>query len=195
MMLEKGERSALLELARVSIARGLSRDAPQALPAGEWSARLLAPRAAFITLTLRGELRGCCGTIEAQRSLVEEVWRSAWRSAFADPRFPPVAAEEVASLRIAISALTALEPIACSSEAELIECLVPGVDGLVLGCGGARATFLPAVWQSLREPREFVAQLRRKAGLRGALWPREMAAFRYRTESFDDSAGSAALAA
>lgn len=195
MRLENSERSALLELARGSIARGLSRGAPQALPQGEWSARLLAPRAAFVTLTQCGELRGCCGTIEPQRSLVEEVWRSAWRSAFADPRFPPVAAAEVDSLRVAISVLTALEPIACASETELIEALVPGVDGLVLRCGAARATFLPAVWRSLGEPREFVAQLRRKAGLHGSLWPRAMAAFRYRTETFDDSAGSAALAA
>jgi uncharacterized protein len=193
-MLENSERSGLLELARGSIARGLSRRAAEPLPEGEWSSRLLAPGAAFITLTLGGELRGCCGTIEPQRSLVEEVWRSAWLSAFADLRFPPVAAAEVASLRIAISVLTALEPIACSNEAELIESLVPGVDGLVLRCGAAPATFLPAVWQSLQEPREFVAQLRRKAGLQGSLWPREMAAFRYRTETFD-SAESAALAA
>ena len=193
-MLENGERSRLLELARGSIARGLSRGAMQVLSKGEWSSRLLAPRAAFTTLTLGGELRGCCGTIEPQRSLVEEVWRSAWLSAFADPRFPPVAAAELASLRIAISVLTALEPIACSNEAELIESLAPGVDGLVLRCGVAGATFLPAVWQSLKEPREFVAQLRRKAGLHGSLWPRELAAFRYRTETFE-SAESAALAA
>lgn len=193
-MLENIDRSRLLELARRSIARGLSLAAAEPLPQGEWSARLRAPGAAFITLTLSGELRGCCGTTEAQRSLVEEVWRSAWLSAFADPRFPPVAAAEVASLRIAVSVLTALEPIACNSEAELVESLVPGVDGLVLGCGAARATFLPAVWQSLEEPREFVAQLRRKAGLHGSLWPAGMAAFRYRTETFD-SAKSAALAA
>lgn len=193
-MLENNDRSRLLEVARRSITRGLNLPAPDTLPEGEWPSRLLAPRAAFITLTLSGELRGCCGTTEPQRTLVEEVWRSAWLSAFADPRFAPVAAAEVASLRIAISVLGALEPIACGSEAELIESLVPGVDGLVFRCGAARATFLPAVWQSLKEPREFVAQLRRKAGLQGPVWPAGMTAFRYRTETFD-SARSAALAA
>jgi uncharacterized protein len=193
-MPDRTERCRLLELARGSIAGGLYRHAPAPLPDGEWSARLLAPIAAFVTLTLSGELRGCRGTIEPQRSLAEEVWRSAWLSAFADPRFPPVAAEEVASLRIAISVLTALEPIACSNEAELVESLLPGVDGLVLRCGTARATFLPAVWKSLGEPREFVRQLRRKAGLYGSLWPAEMAAWRYRTETFE-SGESAALAA
>jgi len=193
-MLEQSERSRLLGLARDSIARGLSAPAPEPLPQGEWSPRLLAPTAAFVTLTLSGELRGCRGTTEPLRSLAEEVWHSAWLTAFADPRFPPIAAEEAASLRIAISVLTALEPIACANEAELIEFLVPGVDGLVLRCGAARATFLPAVWKSLQEPRDFVRQLRRKAGLYGSHWPREMTALRYRAETFDSGDG-AALAA
>jgi uncharacterized protein len=193
-MLDESERSKLLALARDSIAGGSHRQVPEPLPPGEWSSRLLTPTAAFVTLTLRGELRGCRGTTEPQHSLAEEVWRSAWLSAFADPRFPPVAAGELASLRIAISVLTALEPIACANEAELIESLVPGVDGLVLRCDGARATFLPAVWKSHQEPREFVRQLRRKAGLDGSEWPGGMAAFRYRTETFDSGAG-AALAA
>jgi AmmeMemoRadiSam system protein A len=193
-MLEQSERSRLLELARDSIARGLNSAAPEPLPQGEWSAGLLVPRAAFVTLTLSGELRGCCGTVEPQRALAEEVWRSAWLSAFADPRFPPMASQEVDSLRIAVSVLTALEPIACSSEAELIECLVPGVDGLVLRCGAAGATFLPAVWQSVKEPREFVRRLRRKADLHGLLWPAGMAAFRYRTETFVAGEGVALAA-
>ena len=193
-MLEQSERSRLLELARDSIARGLNSAAPEPLPEGEWSSGLLVPAAAFVTLTLSGELRGCRGTTDPQRPLAEEVWRSAWLSAFADPRFPPMVAEEVGPLRIAVSVLTALVPIACASEAELVESLLPGVDGLVLHCGAARATFLPAVWQSVNEPREFVRLLRRKAGLYGSLWPREMAAFRYRTETFDSGEG-AALAA
>ena len=193
-MLEQSDRSRLLELARDSIARGLNSAAPEPLPEGEWPSGLLVPTAAFVTLTLSGELRGCRGTTEPQHSLAEEVWRSAWLSAFADPRFLPMAVEEVGSLRIAVSVLTALEPIACTSEAELVASLVPGVDGLVLRCGAARATFLPAVWQSVNEPREFVRQLRRKAGLYGSSWPAGMAAFRYRTETFASGAG-AALAA
>lgn len=193
-MLEQNERCRLLELARESIARGLHRPQPEPLPKGEWPSRLLAPTAAFVTLQLRGELRGCRGTTEPRRPLAGEVWRSAWLSAFADPRFVPVAAEEVASLAVAISVLTALEPIECADEAGLIESLVPGVDGLVLRCGTSQATFLPAVWQSLTEPREFVRQLRRKAGLYGSQWPAGMAAFRYRAETFGSGAG-AALAA
>jgi len=193
-MLETSERARLLELARRSIAHGSAGRYPEPLPQDAWPPALLERRATFATLTLEGELRGCCGTIEPQRALVEDVWQHAWASAYADPRFLPVSAAEVGSLEIAISVLTPLEPIAARSEAELIAALEPGVDGLVLHCDTARATFLPAVWESLPDPGEFVAHLKAKAGWSAASWPRAMQAFRYRTETFRSN-GSAALAA
>lgn len=187
-MLEGSERAQLLQVARCSIARGLGRTSPGLMPDAAWPSRLLEPRATFTTLTLGGELRGCCGTIEPQRPLVDDVWHNAWVSAFADPRFWPVAARELAALEISISVLTPLEPIAASSEAELIASLQPGVDGLVISCGDARATFLPEVWQSLPEPGEFVAHLKRKAGLSaGSGLSSRTKAFRYRTVSFGSS--------
>jgi len=193
-MLELSDRARLLELARGSIARGSGGRQPGPTPEDAWSPALLEQRATFTTLTLEGELRGCCGTIEPQRALVEDVWHNAWASAYADPRFWPVSTTELGLLEIAISVLTPLEPIAAGDEAELIAALEPGVDGLVLRCGAARATFLPAVWESLPDPREFVAHLRRKAGWSADSWPRAMTAFRYRTETFR-TGRDAALAA
>lgn len=193
-MLKESDRSRLLELAHRSIARGVGRDRPEPLPQEAWSPALLEPRATFTTLTRRGELRGCCGTIEPHRPLVHDVWHNAWVSAYSDLRFWPVSAVEISSLGISISVLTPLEPIVARSDAELIACLEPGVDGLVLRCGAARATFLPAVWQSLQEPREFVRQLKGKAGWPAFFWPPEMTAFRYRTETFS-CGDSATLAA
>jgi hypothetical protein len=193
-MLENSERSGLLKLAHRSITRGFGRRDPEPTPEDAWSPALLEPRASFTTLTLEGELRGCCGTIEPQRPLAHDVWHNAWVSAYADPRFRPVSTTELGSLEIAISVLTPLEPIAARSEAELIASLEPGIDGLVLRCGTARAAFLPAVWESLPDAREFVAQLKGKAGWSNSFWPPEMTAFRYGTETFR-SGHSAALAA
>ncbi len=184
----------LLELARCSVACGLSRRLPQPPPTEDSSAVLLEPRATFATLALAGELRGCCGTIEPQRPLVHDVWYNAWQSAYADPRFPPVSAAELSALEFTISVLTPLERISARSEAELIVALQPGVDGLVLGHGHARATFLPAVWRLLPEPQEFLAQLRRKAGFSVSLPWSKIVALRYRTETFS-SADTVALAA
>jgi len=194
-MLETTDRVRLLELARCSVAAGIGRQLPARPPQhAAASASLLEPCATFTTLKLEGELRGCCGTIEPRRPLIHDVWYNAWASAYLDPRFPPVSAAELAALSYTISVLSPLEHVPARSEAELIAALKPGVDGLVLACGSARATFLPAVWESLPEPREFLAHLWRKAGLpAGRSWS-DVTALRYRTDTFSSAAG-AALAA
>jgi len=188
-MFEATERAQLLELARCSIARGIGRHAPVSVPGRAWPPRLLEPRATFTTLTLGGQLRGCCGSIEPRRPLIDDVWHNAWTSAYADPRFEPLTAWELHALEITVSVLSPLEPIAAGSDAELIASLRPGVDGLLICCGNACATFLPAVWRELPEPSDFLAQLKLKAGLSSARFSPRMRAFRYRTESFHSNDG------
>jgi AMMECR1 domain-containing protein len=72
------------------------------------------------------------------------------------------------------------------SEADLIEQLRPGVDGLILSRGGQRGTFLPSVWEELPDPYIFLSQLRHKAGLPLDYWSADLQAERYTTESFGD---------
>jgi len=182
-MLDEVERADLLRLARRSIARGLDGTGLEP-PAGDWSPALSQQRATFTTLMLKDELRGCCGSIEPQRSLFLDVWHAAWSSAYADPRFLPVSAAEIERLEISISVLTPLEPIEARSDAELIRSLGPGVDGLVLCRGARRVTFLPAVWKTLPDPADFVAELKMKAGWSSSARLSDLKCFRYQTETF-----------
>jgi len=158
------ELRALLDLARRSIRAGLG--VPwlefdlDALPE-----RLRAPGASFVTLTREGRLRGCMGKLEAARPLAEDVAGNARAAAFFDPRFPPLGPDELDALEVEVSVLSPAEPVAAASETELVGSLRPRIDGVIVESGGRRATFLPAVWSTLPEPREFLAQLRRKAGL------------------------------
>jgi AmmeMemoRadiSam system protein A len=140
---------------------------------------LRAPRATFVTLERRGALRGCIGSLEARRALVADVAENAWAAAFRDLRFPPLAAAELEGLAIHVSLLSRLERIAATSEQELLAALRPGVDGLVLSDGTQRGTFLPAVWADLPEPRGFLRQLKRKAGLPADGWSASWEAWRY----------------
>ncbi|MDX1502100.1 MAG: AmmeMemoRadiSam system protein A [Thermoanaerobaculia bacterium] len=158
-----------LALARAEIAHRVAAGPAPRLPSDGWLER---PGASFVTLTRAGRLRGCIGTVLPHRPLGEDLLANARAAALEDPRFPPVAEEELDELRVEVSVLSPLTPLEVTGEEDLRARLRPGRDGLYLEGGLRRATFLPQVWRSLPEPADFVAALRSKAGL-GAEVPAE----------------------
>ena len=123
-------------------------------------------RATFVTLTTNdGELRGCIGTLEAHRPLLEDIIYNAKAAAFNDYRFPPVTSDEFDSLKFEVSILTPPEKVEYFDEEDLQDKIIPFEDGIVLTYGGYRATFLPQVWEKLPEFEEFFRHLCIKAGL------------------------------
>ena len=170
---EKG--ATLLKLARASIASKLGLPEAASLQPG-W---LDEPGATFVTLTRHGELRGCVGTLEAYRPLGIDVRENATAAAFHDSRFAPLARAEFDEVRIEVSLLSPGEPILAASEAEALAALRPHIDGVVLEYGRHRSTFLPQVWEQLPEPAEFLAHLKRKAGLAADFWTKELRLSRY----------------
>lgn len=173
------EDARLLEVARSSIEHGLRHGRPLAVEAERFGAALRAPGASFVTLRRGETLRGCTGSLEPRRPLVVDVAENAFASAFRDPRFEPLALRELFHVRIHLSLLGPTEPLAADSEEALLAALRPGVDGLVIEEGGRRATFLPAVWEQIPDPRDFVAHLRRKAGLPDRGWSPALRVSRY----------------
>ena len=162
----------LLQIARASISAALGADpapGPQArAPAAEES-WLRESRASFVTLIQGGELRGCVGTLEAQRPLAADVAENARAAAFQDTRFKPLMLEEFARTDIEVSLLSAPKRLRFEDHADLIARLRPGVDGVILEQGdeksGKHATFLPQVWEGLPDPEQFIAHLKQKAGI------------------------------
>lgn len=142
------------------------------------------PAATFTTLHIEDQLRGCCGTLEAVRPLAEDVVRSAFRAAFRDPRFDPVDTHELDVLRLEVSVLSPLEPLPVLNEDDLLNTLTPGIDGLVIVADGARATFLPKVWDILPDPKQFLAALKAKCGLVADYWSDQLEFQRYHTISY-----------
>jgi AmmeMemoRadiSam system protein A len=186
MTLSSAQRRHLLRLARESIERGLVEGQQPAWSRATAEPSLEIERASFVTLKIDGMLRGCCGTLRAMRSVAEDVWCNACASAFADRRFAPLTRDEYLLLDLQISVLSPLEPLQIASERELRDALRPDVDGLVLELGPARATFLPAVWEQLPQPEEFLAHLKHKAGLPANFWSQQLRIYRYTTECFGD---------
>ena len=148
---------------------------------------LAQPAATFVTLTQGGQLRGCIGSLEAYRPLAADVAENAFSAAFRDPRFSPLAAEELPRTRIEVSLLDTPQPMTFSDEADALAKLCPGVDGLILTHGGRRATFLPQVWESLPEPRRFLQQLKLKAGLPADFWDGRITLSRYGVQKWKEN--------
>ncbi|HEX5392317.1 MAG TPA: AmmeMemoRadiSam system protein A [Rhodocyclaceae bacterium] len=128
------------------------------------------PGATFVTLMEDDQLRGCIGTLEPHRSLDADVRANACAAAFHDPRFMPVRAGELRDLRVEVSLLSVPEDLPCLDENDALRRMRPGIDGIVFEYQNFRSTFLPQVWESLPDPRSFLAQLKRKAGLPADFW-------------------------
>jgi AmmeMemoRadiSam system protein A len=146
----------------------------------DYPPELRRPGASFVTIRdAAGGLRGCIGSLEARRPLVEDVAENAFSAAFGDSRFPALQVDELPDLELHVSILGPPEALAPRSRAELLAMLRPGRDGLILEDRGRRATFLPQVWESLSDADDFVGQLWRKAGLPEDHWSPHVRAWRY----------------
>lgn len=163
-------REEILHLTREAVARTaegnrLPEPAPESL-----SPELLAKRACFVTLHEDGDLRGCMGNLKARDPLWRAVIANAQAAAQRDPRFPAVRCEELPSLQVEVSVLTAPQELHFDDPEELLDKLRPGVDGVILRVGGITATFLPQVWAMVPDREEFLEHLCRKAGMEADAW-------------------------
>ncbi len=174
-------RRALLALARRSLEASFRNEPEPRLPSDR-AETFGQERALFVTLRKGGNLRGCIGTLSPDGDLSRSVPRFARSAAFEDPRFPPLASDELAQCEIEISVLTPPEPVADPSN------IIVGRDGLILESGGRRGLLLPQVateWGFDRET--FLGEVARKAGLPPDAWKRpETRLWTFRAEVFSE---------
>jgi len=178
------DRGILRGVAMESIRYGLETGGPLRPDLLGASEALQAMGAVFVTLNLHGKLRGCIGSFEAHRPLLQDVAQNAFSAAFRDHRFSPFSAGELSDLEIHISLLTPLELFPARSRGDLLRTLNPGVDGLLLEDSPHRSIFLPQVWESLPDPEDFLGELLLKAGLPRDHWSKTISFHRYGVEEF-----------
>jgi AmmeMemoRadiSam system protein A len=160
------QRRALLALVRAALAAASGRCPPSFL--GETldaTVGLDEPARAFVTLTEDGRLRGCMGSLDPERSVRDSVVSAALLVAFEDPRFEPVAADELPAIDVAVSVLGPSGPF------RSLDAFRPGVDGVIVERGRQGALLLPEVatefgWGAV----EMLDAVCRKAGLPRGAW-------------------------
>jgi AmmeMemoRadiSam system protein B/AmmeMemoRadiSam system protein A len=181
-LLAIGHGRLILGMAQSAIRQGLKTGKPAGVVSERVPEALKAEGACFVTLTLDNRLRGCIGSVFTHRGLAEDIVMNAHKAAFADPRFSPLSQEEFDRVAIDVSLLGPHVAFPVESEDALVAGLRPGRDGLVLSDEGKRALFLPAVWESIPEPRQFVRRLKQKAGWPADYWSQTMTVTRFDSE-------------
>ncbi len=186
MSIDKG--AVLIALARQAVADqlGVNLVTPD-IEATDW---LQTKAATFVTLTMHGSLRGCIGTLEPHRPLMDDVQANAVSAAFHDPRFSPLVADEFGLIRIEVSLLSTMQSLPVSDESDACTRIRPDVDGVVLEYGAHKGTFLPQVWAQLPEPVQFMAHLKQKAGLSAGFWHPDVRLYIYQVDKFRETGAS-----
>lgn len=123
---------------------------------------------AFVTLTQKGQLRGCIGYIQSDNTLFDTVINAAKHAAMNDPRFTPLNDREVADIEIEISVLTEGVPISRYEEIEI------GTHGLILKEGAKSGLLLPQVaTENKFTTAEFLTAICQKTGVDPYLWQKK----------------------
>lgn len=168
--LTDSERGVLLGLARTTLEQVVRRHAPPDFQPGDLPDALLRAAACFVSLTHHDHLRGCVGHLIARQPLYQGVMDNTRNAAITDQRFSPLQPIELDAVRIEVSVLSELQPLAFASPEHLTVLLRPQQDGVVLHLGDQLTTFLPQVWNQIPDPVEFLDRLAQKAGGDPGAW-------------------------
>lgn len=170
ILLTNDEKIILLRLARQALEYAVQGRTIKPLDLKLFPPKLGEVGSSFVTLTKKGELRGCIGSLEPYLPLIDDVREHAVAAALQDYRFPPVESDELIMIRIEISRLTLPQPLVYDNSEDLLKKLRPGIDGVILKDRHHRATFLPQVWEKIPEPADFLDHLCHKMGAPPDLW-------------------------
>ncbi len=181
-MLANQERQDLLRWARGSIAHRLTAAPEPALPQ---LANPATRAGAFVSVHLRGDLRGCIGQLGTTHLLLDVIRDCAVAAATGDPRFAPLRPDELASARLEISVLGPIEAVSDLSEIEV------GRHGLIAEQGFHRGLLLPQVATEHRWGRDtFLAHTCLKAGLKADAWKTGARISKFEAEVFGEDLAS-----
>lgn len=164
--MKENKYSPLLKLAREAIATSLNNK--NLIISPELKEKFSEKLACFVTLTINQELRGCIGSLLPRQELWKDIIENARNAAFSDPRFPELTLEELKKIKIEISILTLPKKITYNNEGELKQKIHK--KGVILKKGFYQSTYLPQVWQEIKNENDFLSSLCSKAGLPSNAW-------------------------
>jgi AmmeMemoRadiSam system protein A len=157
----------LLSLSRNTLTKCLQGE--KVKPSEEIIKKYSSKQACFVTLTKKGELRGCIGGLYPRQELWKDIVENSINAGFRDPRFSPLREGELKNIKIEISILSIPKKLEFKTPEELLK-KINSNHGIILQKRMSSATFLPQVWEQLPDKIEFLEHLSIKAGLSKDAW-------------------------
>jgi len=128
------------------------------------------PRGVFVTLTKKGQLRGCIGHPYADSALKHAITDSAISAGFRDPRFPQVRIDEMTNVTVEVTVLTQPRRMSVPPK-DLPSSIEIGRHGLIIKSGYRQGLLLPQVApENEMDEVEFLSHTCLKAGLPPDAW-------------------------
>ncbi|QNU68205.1 AmmeMemoRadiSam system protein A [Ruminiclostridium herbifermentans] len=152
------EGNAYTKLARRNLENYLKNGRPLSINDIKDAKLLNNRKGVFVSLKIKGELRGCIGTIEAVTpSIAEEIMHNSISAAFNDPRFPPLREDELFEIDISVDLLYPAQK--CSFNE-----LDPKNYGVIVTSGRKRGLLLPNL-EGVNTKEEQISIALQKAGI------------------------------
>jgi uncharacterized protein len=170
MVLTIEEKQFLLQLARKAIEHYLDSGSILEIDTTGLSDSLTTKKGCFVTLNVHSALRGCIGHLLPVQELYKDVIENALHAAFEDPRFPAIVRKELEDIAIEISVLDVPSKLNYKDEIDLLKKLDKTKPGVIIKKGVQQATYLPQVWDDLKNANDFLSSLCMKAGLSPTEW-------------------------
>ena len=142
--------------------------------------------AVFVTLKSSGNLRGCIGSVEAHRTLFQDLVHNSFSAGFKDPRFNSLHVDELNNLNLEVSVLSEPKILEYKDFEDLCQKLQPNIDGVILKHELFRSTFLPQVWAQLKTPKYFLEHLALKAGSSLSLYEKHPEIYIYHVDAIEE---------
>lgn len=164
--MNKKDQALLLKLVRESIEASFKDSDPDTSNVGH----LTQLRGCFVTIHKDNQLRGCIGFPRPIMPLYEQIITAGKAAAFEDPRFPPLAKNELKDIVIEISILTRPELLKVKNPDEYLKNIEIGRDGLIIQ-GKSSGLLLPQVATEYKfDVRQFLECVCDKAGMDTDAW-------------------------
>ena len=168
------DQAQLLALAREQLIASVFGEDLIPLEPDDVTVRTQRQGAAFISLTVDGELRGCMiDQFEPHEPLFVNVLHNVQLAVGADDRFLAIMQDEIDDVRIKVSIVHKIKDVSFGSSDELVKRLTPQEDGVILEVAGELAAYLPYVWGIFSDPEILLEQLCIKAGWEPDRWRTE----------------------